>query len=199
MGAVVCFVLVLVAAVSGLVAAVGSDQLREDGWPATGVSGPGPEMFTDPVTVDAEVLDLDGDVGPGAGGEVGWASADVVFETEAGQREVVYVDLGEQTADSPPLPQVGDTIEVVYERGEPGFALRADDPALGGSPDGRADASSDPSGTQVREATQAVVRRSAVLALSSLLLAVLVGLIAVVAVRRAPQERVAEPPTVAVG
>lgn len=193
LGGVVVFVLVLVAAVSGAVVLVGAAQLRDDGGWFASDEAPFDGPFMDPVTVQAEVLDIDGDVGV----DYGWASADVAFEAPDGTREVAYVDLGEQTDDSPPLPEVGDRIEVVHERTEPSFVLRADDPQLTGElPEVGPEAAS---GEEQRAAARDLVRRSGVLALSALGLAVVVGLVTLVAVRRAPPARPAEPATVAVG
>lgn len=175
-GGVVVFVLVLVAAVSGLVALVGGSQLGvEGGEPMTQAGG---EFFMDPVTVEAEVLDVDGE----ADGDYAWLSVDVRFDTPDGGTEVAMVDLGERTAESPPPPQVGDVIEIVHERDEPGFAVRADDPML---TEERADdiGSIDPG---QRAAAEALVRRSTLLAVCSLGLALLLGALTVVAVARAP-------------
>lgn len=197
-GGVVVFVLVLVAAVSGAVVLVGTSQPRDDDWWGAYEPAPAGSPFMDPVTVDAEVLDIDGDpVDPEPGQGYGWASADIVFETSDGTREVAYVDLGPQGDDSPPLPEVGDTIEVVHERDQPSFVLRADDPQLTGElPDVEPDAAGV---EEQRTAAQVLVRRSGVLALCALVLAVVVGLATLVAVRRAPGDRPAEPDTVAVG
>lgn len=193
-GGVVVFVLLLVAAVSGAVVLVGTAQLRDDDAWFSDVSGPGVGPFVDPVTVQAEVLDIDGETSDGMDG---WASADVAFEAADGTREVAYVDLGPQAADSPPLPEVGDTIEVVHERDQPSFVLRADDPQLTGElPDVEPDAASL---EERRDAAAQLVRRSGVLALSALALAVVAGLVTLVAARRAPEDRPAEPETVAVG
>jgi hypothetical protein len=197
-GGVVAFVLVLVAAVSGAVVLVGTAQLRGDGGSLSGFEPvPGGSPFVDPVTVQAEVLDIDGEGGEDTGDVYGWASVDVAFETPDGTTEVAYVDLGPQTDDSPPVPEVGDTIEVVHERGEPSFVLRADDPQLTGEP---GDVAPDAVSLEdQRGAAEQLVRRSGVLALSALVLAVVVGLLTLVAVRRAPVDRPVEPDTVAVG
>ncbi len=190
-GAVAVLVLLLVAAVSGLVAAVGAAQGRADGW-FVPVDESGSAFFIDPVTVEAEVLDVDGDQEV----DYGWASVDVAFDTGGG-REVSVVDLGEQDGTSPPLPQVGDTITVVHERSDPSFVLRADDPVLTGEP-----VDEDPGITadQAREVGEALVARTRALALGSLVLAVVVAAVTVVAVRRAPPARGwSEPPPGAPG
>ncbi|MGJ7439436.1 hypothetical protein [Aquipuribacter sp. MA13-6] len=183
-GGVVVLVLLLVAAVSGLVAAVAAAQVR-GGGPSASEAQPAEEWFTDPVTVEAEVLDVDGDR---AGG---WASVDVAFDTEVG-RKVSVVDLGEQDGSSPPLPEVGDTVTVVHERSDPSYVLRADDPVLTG------EVVDDVPGVTAEEARatgQALVGRTRALALGSLALAVVVAVVTVVAVRRAPPARGwAEPP-----
>lgn len=189
-GGVVVLVLLLVAAVSGLVAAVAAAQVRGEGW-TTYEEPPAGEFFTDPVTVQAEVLDVDGDQGDG----FGWASADVAFETDAGGREVAVVDLGEQDGTSPPLPEVGDTLTVVHERADPSYVLRADDPMLTGEV---VDDVPGVTAEEAREEGEALVARTRALALASLGLAVLVAVLTVVAVRRAPPGRGwAEPPAVA--
>ncbi|WP_380164106.1 hypothetical protein [Jannaschia sp. R86511] len=174
-GAVAVLVLVLVAAVSGLVALVGSAQLRDD-TASTGFEDPGTDLFPDPVTVRAEVLDVDGVPADG------WLSVDVAFETEDGGREVATVDLGEQEADAA-RPQVGDTIEVVHERSDPSWVLRADDPMLTGA---TVDEGIEPDPQASRAAAQALVDRTRALSLGSLGLALLLVLLTVVAVRRAP-------------
>lgn len=185
-GGVVVLVLLLVAAVSGLVATVAAAQVRGDGWFAYEQSSPG-AWFSDPVEVQAEVLDVDGDRVDG-----GWASVDVAFDTEDGDRKVTVVDLGEQDGSGPPLPEVGDTIAVVHERSDPSYALRADDPMLTGEP---VDETVGPTPEEARAAAQELVDRMRTLALGSLVLAVLLAVVTVVAVRRAPVPRGwAEPP-----
>ncbi len=179
-GGVVVFVLVLVAAVSGLVALVGSAQLREETWwSGTGVAVGG-EVFADPVTAQAEVLDVDA-----SGTDGGWASADVAVESGPGEVEVTYLDLGERTDDSPPLPEVGDVIEVVHQAGSYDYVVRVDDPVLTGQPD---QGSGEDDVQEQRAAAQELVRRSGVLAVSSLVLALVVAAATVVVVRRAPAE-----------
>lgn len=174
-GGVTVLVLLLVAAVSGLVAVVAAAQEQDGGW-FVSVEGPTGDYFVDPVEVDAEVLDVDGD-------DYGWASVDVAFDTEDGGREVALVDLGEQDESSPPLPQVGDTVAVVHERAEPSFVLRADDPMLTGMPDETVE---QPSAEEALAAAQELVARMRTLALVSLALAVASVVVTVVAVRRAP-------------
>ena len=181
-GGVMLFVLLLVATVSGLVAAVGSSQLSEDGWFAAMDQPSGPEVaFADPVEVQGEVIDVD------ARQDEGWASVDVSFPDSDGGTEVGMVELG--TIDgSYEVPEVGDTIDLVHESGDPSWVLRADDPMLESS-----EVTSDVVGGSVtvaeqRAATEAVVRRCGALAVGSLLAALLVGLLTTVAVRRAPGE-----------
>lgn len=194
-GVVVGFVLLLVAGVAGLVAVVAAGQEPGVGSAFSEPVGP---FFRAPVTAQAEVLDIDGEVG----GEFGWATADVAFTTPDGRTEVSSVDLGPQDSDSPPLPEVGDTIDVVFEAEEPSFVLRADDPMLtGGIPDDGTEAP--PSGSETQDrveeqaALDAVVRRTGGLALVALVGALAVGVVTVLAVRRAPHQ-VREPDSVAV-
>lgn len=175
-GAVVCFVLVLVAAVSGLVALVVQSQADQVSAPALQPE-PSQDVFLDPVTTQAEVLDVDGV-------DDGWASADVRFTTEDGQVEVGYVDLGE--VGTAGLPQVGDTIDVVHERGQPQSLLRADDPMLTGEP-----VETGPDGLPPVDPGRAaadLAGRVGVLAVGSLVAAVVAAGLTVLAVRRAPAD-----------
>lgn len=176
-GGVAVFVLLLMAAVSALVAVVASGQAREEDGSWVQSEPPG-ELFTDPVTVRAEVLDVDGS------GE-GWASADVAVDTGAG-RKVTFVDLGEQTDTSPPLPAVGDMIEVVYERGQPDYVVWANDPMLTG--EGLDDVVEPPDEEDRQQAARTLVRRTGGLAVGCLVVALLVGGATAVLIVRAPPE-----------
>lgn len=186
MGGVVVFVLLLVAAVSALVAGVAWSQLQ-GGRFAVLESSPEQQPFLDPVTVQAEVLDVDGDA-PDHGG---WVGVDVRFRTPDGGTEVAFVDLGGRTDE---VPRVGETIEVVHERDDPDWVLAADDPMLTGrTADGTEVGvddgveETDTAVTEGRAAAEALVRRTVVLSGAALLGALAAGALTLVAVRRAPQ------------
>ena len=200
-GVVVAVVLLMVAAVSALVVVTTLLELRSpspyaDPYGSSSAS----VVFRDPVQVRGEVLDVD------ARQDEGWASMDVTFPDEDGVAEVGTVDLG--VIDGRPLPRVGDTVDLVHERDDPTFVLRADDPAL--QPPGQGDADGDGvpdaedpddglddvdqvTPQEQRDAARSLVRRFGVLATASSVGALLVGVLTVVLVRRAPDEVAAAP------
>ncbi len=150
-GAILAGVLLVVALVAGVIAAVGS---------ASGVGdillGP-----TDPIDARAEILDIDDDPFPGMP-----LFVDISFVDD---RDEVVVTYAEWVSTSD--PQLGATMDIVYDATDPEFAWDARDPIVGGVGD---------TGDAAADADSSVIPQVATwTALGSLLAALLVGALTV--------------------